>query len=46
MLKKNDEKIDGFLFPIVFPFLLYFLSSDRSGFSLCNVPIKKNDRLA
>lgn len=37
MLKKNDEKIDGFLFPIVFPFLLYFLSYYRFGASLCTL---------
>lgn len=37
MLKKNDEKIDGFLFPIAFPFLVYFLSYDRLGTSLCTL---------
>jgi len=35
MLKKNDEKINGFLLMIEFPFLLYILSFYRFESYLC-----------
>lgn len=37
MLKKNDEKINGFLWTIVFPFPLYAIPYYRSGSSLCRL---------